>query len=857
MKKDAYTKNYAYMWWRDGFRKGLPQMNFLTGRYGMAVNTEIGMITKLGAMDHNLTEAQAGRADNNLIEQLDNCSMNFSVTLNNTTHPHTGFEQIDFWGATSRILESGHTSQRIDIMYYKFKGLDIKGRFEVLALPTHIALEFSAFSHTDIPNATLNFSLDLSSEYTGAQWANNNRILTLTKANGQGLTFEVQSNATITLEGSTVRFCGNNLTLQKDAFCGFAVKIIPSMNANPSCADHLVSKNRLEVSALQLSPHNGSVQEVTFDEGRGYVNIDVSDLITFKPKDFESEANRNTYERVLVKLKNTSDKPLLVPLCFVKEKTAFPVTGLCPFLRDAQSGKPVGIPVQLSKNWHKLQGHDPSDEFFYAAPNDPKRYWEGPWLHAYTLICLDPHEEYTFEYTCTYANWGGVYASSHSQLCLAGWGGNYQLWESSAIGSFGEAFCYDAETAHGRAFIDDIRPLNVYRMHDPSTPKYEWTGCNGGGNFLLYYNEKGEQIPLKRIRVWFKKQGPNLTEVIYTALSADDAIEVTLVANLPRTNDCSRALHSFSYRFLKDVSFSRLVFYQFGADHYNDNTWHTMAVGNDNGPITFEINNTQYSGEFKTPLPREDRGEYINSDTMQRISVPGKGMWIGFFNPEIQETNFCKFGPIANRLLTLHSFSANLNGQQYDKPAFNLYGTFDALKCVAAELAPPQPAGNTIKAGSTVCGIVEYINLPVYKHCYYGPSSVIASIPEEYFNNYKLAQYYSKGSNYSVVAQTGEVLKTFPITVKAANEPIAAEITVTGGIGYVPLTFTNLPDPSSYSLEKLENGQWEKIDQSVHGNDYYQAYYDAPFGTYELTFNVEHTGDPSASYQYRLVKTDK
>jgi len=73
----------------------------------------------------------------------------------------------------------------------------------------------------------------------------------------------------------------------------------------------------------------------------------------------------------------------------------------------------------------------------------------------------------------------------------------------------------------------------------------------------------------------------------------------------------------------------------------------------------------------------------------------------------------------------------------------------------------------------------------------------------------------------------------------------------------VPLTFTNLPDPSSYSLEKLENGQWEKVDQSVHGNDYYQAYYDAPFGTYELTFNVEHTGDPSASYQYRLVKTDK
>ena len=61
---------------------------------------------------------------------------------------------------------------------------------------------------------------------------------------------------------------------------------------------------------------------------------------------------------------------------------------------------------------------------------------------------------------------------SHAQLCLAGWGGNYQQWESSAIGSFGESFCYDPETAHGRAFIDDIRPLLVYKLNSPEKPRY-------------------------------------------------------------------------------------------------------------------------------------------------------------------------------------------------------------------------------------------------------------------------------------------------------------------------------------------------------------------------------------------------
>ena len=44
------------------------------------------------------------------------------------------------------------------------------------------------------------------------------------------------------------------------------------------------------------------------------------------------------------------------------------------------------------------------------------------------------------------------------------------------------------------------------------------------------------------------------------------------------------------------------------------------------------------------------------------------------------------------------------------------------------------------------------------------------------------------------------------------------------------------------------------VDQSYNGNDYWQAWYDSDTATYELTFNVEHSGDPEAVYEYRLVK---
>ena len=63
-----------------------------------------------------------------------------------------------------------------------------------------------------------------------------------------------------------------------------------------------------------------------------------------------------------------------------------------------------------------------------------------------------------------------------------------------------------------------------------------------------------------------------------------------------------------------------------------------------------------------------------------------------------------------------------------------------------------------------------------------------------------------------------------------------------------------LKSDDAYELEKHENGQWVKVDQSVQGNDYWQCWFDSEKGSYELTFNAEHSGDANAQYSYRLVK---
>ena len=257
------------------------------------------------------------------------------------------------------------------------------------------------------------------------------------------------------------------------------------------------------------------------------------------------------------------------------------------------------------------------------------------------------------------------------------------------------------------------------------------------------------------------------------------------------------------------------------------------------------------SDEFTVPELKE--AGYFGGK-MQRVEVEGEGLWMAFMG---YKPVLWKQEPGGNRMLNLMYYEASLNGKTYTKPSLSFYNTTNGgVPCVAVELSPAAERGDVIKKGSTVVGCVEWLNMPVAKSDYYGPSTVLKGMPAEDFNTYRLAYSYAKGGYYSVNASIGEITKKAPIYVACTGTDVVAELTVTGGIGYVPITFTGVPHYSGYRLQKNVNGAWETVDQSVKGNDYWQAWYNASTGTYELTFNVEHSGDPNASYTYRLVKVN-
>ncbi len=858
------VRNYTYSWWEDNFRstKG-QQLNIQTGYYAMSINPKLGKIATLEAIAEEYTEQEVLTQDDAFIDSLSAINkMDYAITVGGNKKPFTQVTPIDYENdpaisnclngniAHSRMIDNGRYMQCVDIMNLNFKNeMDITGRVEIAAMPRYLSVEFSIWSKNGTSKkADLEYSVTLGNLYTSFEKSSDGRVICARQNNGHGLTFVLPdidgASMTVDEQSKTVTVKITDMKVVKRGFAGVNVIVIPSVNSSLTDADIYFNNQKVKATATQIYPKEGRKQKAEFTD-KGYLAISLNNMLTkFGPGDYTDE-NLEEMDRLTFTVENKSGSTIQIPVQFYKDGK-FGALGCVPMIRDANTGEPTGIHVQLAKNWHEPVN--------YKA-DDPKMWLSGYWFHGYAYLEIPANSSVTYEFTMAYSTWGGVTGSSHAQICLAGWGGNYQQWDTSSIGSFGEAFCYEPEITHERGFIGDVRALLIYSIWGGG--KYSLTENVGGGNFLMYYPKgSNERQNVVLAKTTYKKHGPNMTEVIYSGTTADGSIKYEYTVNLPRTNDVCRAYHTFKYTFLKDTSFDRLVFYQMGGDNFNDNKYTTMAVGNDAGLVDITIDGTTYKGEFEVPV--YNKAQYVGtSNKMQRLDIPGEGLWVAMMG--WQPCNY-KVAPGSNRMLAVREYNATINGKAYTKPALSLYHTYDGGKysCIGVELSPPADCGDLIKKGSVVEGTVEWLNLPVNKDEYYGPSDGINSIPSSYFNTYKAAQVYAHNGKFTVSAKVGKVVKNTPIHVECASDQASgktvAEITVTGGRGYVPLTFTSVKGYSGYELQVKKGSKWQKVDQSVHGNDYWQTYYDVNKKTYELTFNVEHLGEKTQQYQYRLVK---
>lgn len=518
------------------------------------------------------------------------------------------------------------------------------------------------------------------------------------------------------------------------------------------------------------------------------------------------ESKLDEWESYAVTLENRSARPQSVGLNF-DHTPVKSIIGYVPMVLDGD-GRPSGLPVQISKDWHR------------ARTSVPLPY-EGAWMHGRTWFNLPANSRVAFHYGTTFARWGGVPTASVAQLSLVGWGHN-GFWDQFALGSFGESICFQPARVMRRALLTDFRPL--FQRGFSKDERWAWTGNVGGGDTMVRLDPQGRYVPFKRNVTRYASHGPNLAHVIYDEVSMDDAIRSRTEVFLPRTDDCLRVYLRLRYDVTRRVEFSRLAFFQLGADFYNDFDAPLIASGNIGG-LAMEHRPKPQTGSRLLPV-WEARGE------QPWLSLHGE-----------TRADSAKVGQ-ASRGLIVREWRAKLGGRNVPAPFFAAVGSRSTKPHLAAEIVPP-PSVTALELGDSVDMLIELLPIPLTAERYYGPDKSFAAALATSANTWKMVEYEAVGNRPVLKVDQRNAASGWPLVVPfTASREVA--FTLQGGLGWIPLRVAGLPSADAGELFRVTPDGREPVVQGAVARAFWQTDYDAATQLWSVTYNLPATEQPTA-----------
>ncbi len=556
---------------------------------------------------------------------------------------------------------------------------------------------------------------------------------------------------------------------------------------------------------LHVSSGTNNVVPVAFESSKNC-------FIATAPKIKRSFKAGNTdirgYDDFRISIDNSDTKGKEVPF-LLDFRSPANITGLCPILCDTE-GRPTGIPVQLSKNWHHPT--------------------LGIYLMAYSSLPAKPgHTDYILR--IVYGFYGTLPSASHSQLCLIGYSGNggNGRWDQLAIGCWGETFCFDMDMSLVNVAVTDVRMLMA--RNGLQGKKWSWTNAGWGGDWFEMLNATGDKLAFKDLKTAYLAQGPCLTDVRYNGFyGAQREVAIQAEVHTLRTDDYARTFQRLRYTFNVSAANTNISFFRQGRtrDYFTPK----IAYGNETGLIA----------EQDVPMSLKPRNLFID-----RLTLQGKGPWWVSF-PGAKHTNGRDWGT-GYRALVIRSYTATIGGKAYTHPTFSMPVNRVSEEALDVDLIlePPREV-STFHPGDVIDLDVEWITLPRNADDYYGPNETFRKHLADNPTSWKTTYREAVGNDLQVTARGGKVLNRYPIVIQA--EAATIDVSIKGGVGFVPIRFAGLTSIQDAALFEVTNGKETRLDQAGHGNDFWQTDYDECNHTYTLTYNLPL--DNKATSTWRL-----
>jgi hypothetical protein len=193
--------------------------------------------------------------------------------------------------------------------------------------------------------------------------------------------------------------------------------------------------------------------------------------------------------------------------------------------------------------------------------------------------------------------------------------------------------------------------------------------------------------------------------------------------------------------------------------------------------------------------------------------------------------------PDGSRALVIRSFKASFGGRTFTEPRISMPAM--AARNLDLLIVPPKEVTD-YKPGDTVEMDLEWITLPRTAEDYYGLNEAFRRHLADTPSSWKTVYREARGNDLKVTADGGAVLCHYPIVIRADKPEVKVEIR--GGVGFVPVRFEGLPSAKGRALYRIDNGKEARLDQSVHGNDFWQTDYDAGTRSFKMSFNLPLDG---------------
>lgn len=518
------------------------------------------------------------------------------------------------------------------------------------------------------------------------------------------------------------------------------------------------------------------------------------------------------YDDFSIAIENRGEREVEVPFLLELVNPAN-ITGLCPLVCD-QAGRPTGIPVQLSKNWH-----------------------HGAYLMGYTRLPANPgRTDYLLR--VVYGFYGALPAASHSQLSLIGYarkGGNGR-WDQLAIGCWGETFCLDMDQSLVEQVVTDVRMLMARKGAQGA--KWNWTDAGWGGDWLSIADAAGQKAYFRDLKTAYLAQGPCLTDVRYDGFYGRQR-EVAMKARVQtlRTDDYARTFHTLSYTFRKPVPAKDASFFMQGRT--SQYATPVIAYGNQSGLIA----------ERRVPGNLKPQECFVD-----RLTLEGAGpWWVAFPGATSTSRPERRDWGTGYRALVIRSYRATFGGKSYTKPTISLPLNRMEQDSPNLNLELVAPQGVSLFApGDAVQFVAEWITLPRVADDYYGPNEAFRSHLAENPRSWKTTHREAAGNDLSVQATGGSVACRYPVEISCTRPEV--EVTIAGGVGFVPISFQGLQSVRGLELCQVVDGREIKFSQEVHGNDFWQVDYDEGSRTYRLTYNLPVGGQMPSVWRLKPAK---